>query len=323
MSLCKGLSAILFLSLFGTTTLFSESAQAAIEKKPNTIQRKPAQVERRLAGIQTKNSGQSPLIFDLPVTYNHQVSFWVNHFQTNGQRWFGVWLERASRYLPYIQEELRKANLPTDLAYMVMIESGFSMTAKSTADAVGPWQFIESTGTRYGLNKNWWLDERRDIRKATLAAIRYIKDLHGEFKSWYLVAAAYNMGENGLRRIIKKHGTRDYWTLVQKKAIPKETQQYVPKILAAMLISKAPSLYGFRDLERMDPLAYDVISAPGGTDLDRLADALGVTRKALRDLNAELTLGYIPKAIRFHYIRVPKGASKLAMQSFTKSPVLD
>lgn len=270
------------------------------------------------AAIQTKNSGNSPLIFDLPVTYNYQVSFWVNNFQTRGQKWFRDWLSKASKYLPFIQEELKKANLPGDLAYMVMIESGFSAHARSTAEAVGPWQFIEATGSRYGLGKNWWLDERKDIRKATLAAIRYIKDLHGEFKSWYLVAAAYNMGEGGLRRIIKKHGTRDYWALVRKNAIPKETQEYVPKILAAMLISKAPSLYGFRDLERFEPLRYDVIAAPGGTDLDRLADNLGVTRKSLRDLNAELLLGYIPKAIEKHYIRVPYGSSKLAVQNLYK-----
>ncbi len=271
------------------------------------------------AAIQTTNSGQSPLIFDLPVTYNHQVSFWVNNFQIRGQRWFRDWLSKASRYLPFIQDELRKANLPSDLAYMVMIESGFSAHARSTAEAVGPWQFIEATGSRYGLGKNWWLDERKDIRKATLAAIRYIKDLHGEFKSWYLVAAAYNMGENGLRRIIKKHGTRDYWELVRKNAIPKETREYVPKILAAMLISKAPSLYGFRDLERFEPLKYDVIAAPGGTDLDRLADKLGVTRKSLRDLNAELLLGYIPKAIDKHYIRVPYGSSKLVRDRYITS----
>jgi membrane-bound lytic murein transglycosylase D len=267
------------------------------------------------AAIQTKNSGQSPLIFDLPVTYNYQVSFWVNHFQTHGQKWFREWLSKASRYLPFIQDELKKANLPSDLAYMVMIESGFSAHARSTAEAVGPWQFIEATGSRYGLGKNWWLDERKDIRKATLAAIRYIKDLHKEFKSWYLVAAAYNMGENGLRRMIKKHKTRDYWMLVKKNAISKETREYVPKILAAMLISKAPSLYGFRDLERFEPLKYDVIAAPGGTDLDRLADNLGVTRKSLRDINAELLLGYVPKAINKHYIRVPFGSSKLATRT--------
>jgi membrane-bound lytic murein transglycosylase D len=252
------------------------------------------------------------LIFDLPVTYNPQVSKWIVYFQGRGNKWFREWIQRSYKYMPFIQDELRKANLPADLAYMVMIESGFAPNAVSTASAVGPWQFIETTGSRYGLEKNWWLDERRDLKKSTLAAIRYLKDLYGEFGSWYLVAASYNMGENGLRRQITKNGTKDYWTLIKIKALPAETQEYVPKILAAMLITKAPNLYGFRDLERMDPLDYEIVSVPGGTDLGPLADHLGITRKSLKDLNAELYLGYIPRQIENHFVRVPKGAAKLA-----------
>lgn len=251
------------------------------------------------------------LIFDLPVTYNKNVSKWVSYYQVRGQKWFREWLQRSYKFMPMIQKELRNANLPADLAYMVMIESGFSAVATSHASAVGPWQFIQPTGERYGLEKNWWLDERRDLRKSTLAAIRYLKDLHNEFGSWYLVAASYNMGENGLRRKIKKHGTKDYWTLIQLKALPVETQEYVPKILAAMLIAKAPNLYGFRDLSKMDPLDYEVVQAPGGTDLDMIADRLGITRKSLKDLNAELLLGYIPRQVSKHYIRVPRGAATL------------
>ncbi|MFM6928934.1 MAG: lytic transglycosylase domain-containing protein [Bdellovibrio sp.] len=251
------------------------------------------------------------LIFDLPVTYNKKVSKWVAYYQVRGNKWFREWLQRSYKYMPFIQNELKKANLPTDLAYMVMIESGFAPNAISTADAVGPWQFIEPTGNRYGLSKTWWLDERRDLKKSTLAAIKYLKDLYAEFGSWYLVAASYNMGENGLRRQIKKYGTKDYWTLIKLSALPVETQEYVPKILAAMLISKAPNLYGFRDLEKMDPLEYEVVLVPGGTDLDHLADHLGVTRKSLKDLNAELYLGYIPRQVTKHYIRVPKGAGNI------------
>jgi membrane-bound lytic murein transglycosylase D len=267
--------------------------------------------EKSRASLSQAKRGSHALIFDLPVTYNRQVSQWITYFQTRGQKWFREYLERASKYMPFIQKELRRAQLPTDLGYMVMIESGFSANAVSSADAVGPWQFIESTGSRYGLSKNWWLDERRDIRKATLAAIRFIQDLYQEFGSWYLVAASYNMGEAGLRRKIQKHKTRDYWTLIKKNALPKETQEYVPKILAAMLISKAPNLYGFRDLERRNPLDYEVIPVPGGTDLGLVADHLGVTRKALRDLNSELLLGYVPKQVDRHYIRVPKGSTTL------------
>lgn len=260
----------------------------------------------------SNNTSQSnALIFDLPMTYNKQVSKWVNYFQTKGSKWFRQWLERSSKYLPFIQKELQDANLPTDLAFMVMIESGFSPTAVSVADAVGPWQFIEGTAQRYGLKKNWWLDERRDFRKSTHAAIKYIKDLYNEFGSWYLVAASYNMGENGLRRQIEKHKTKDYWTLIQRNALPEETQNYVPKILAAMLITKAPNLYGFRSLEKREPLDYDYVKVPGGTDLNYLAEILGITKKSIKELNSELLIGYIPKSVNSHPIRVPSGAGKI------------
>jgi membrane-bound lytic murein transglycosylase D len=277
---------------------------SSLKEKLQSLTRKASQ----------RSSDGNELIFDLPVTYNKKVSNWVHYYQTRGQHWFREWLGRSSKYLPFIQAELRRANLPTDLAFMVMIESGFSAQAVSNAEAVGPWQFIAPTGSRYGLQKNWWLDERRDLKKSTLAAIRYLKDLREEFGSWYLVAASYNMGESGLRRQIKKYKTKDYWTLVQLGALPAETQEYVPKILAAMLIAKAPNLYGFRDLTRMDPLDYEVVSVAGGTDLDAVADRLGVTRKSLKDLNAELVLGYIPRQVSHHYIRVPKGAAGLVTE---------
>ena len=255
-------------------------------------------------------------IFDLPVTYNKKVGVWINYFQSRGKNFFRDWLEKSTKYMPLLQNELRKAGLPTDLAYMVMIESGFSSTAVSTASAVGPWQFIESTGKNYGLKKNWWLDERRDIKKSTLAAIKYLSDLKSEFGSWYLVAASYNMGEGGLRKQIKRYGTNDYWQLVRLGALPQETQDYVPKILAALMIAKAPNLYGFRDIDAQFPLQYEVMWAPSGTDLEQLADYLSITRKAMKDMNSELVLGYIPRQVDGHHIRIPLGSMSIAKQFF-------
>lgn len=306
-----------FLSL---TLVLASSAVSAAPQPVTPPQPKPAsaaldvhKLRAKFQEVAAKNPKKESdlLVFDLPVTYNKKVSKWIRHFQTRGQTWFREWLERSTRYMPFIQKELKEAGLPTDLAFMVMIESGFSFHATSVASAVGPWQFIETTGARYGLQKKWWIDERRDLMKSTRAAIRYLKDLHNEFGSWYLVAASYNMGENGLRRQIRRHGTKDFWELVRKGALPLETQEYVPKILAAMLISKAPNLYGFRDLERRDAYAYEIISVPGGTDLNDLADVIGVTRKALKDLNAELILGYIPREVEKHMIRLPRGAGTL------------
>jgi membrane-bound lytic murein transglycosylase D len=298
-----------------SSTLFAGTAPLTVADNPVATAPTPnaLSLKEKLKALTAKSTrAQSDhLIFDLPVTYNKKVSNWVAYYQGRGNKWFREWLQRSYKYMPMIQRELHNAGLPSDLAYMVMIESGFSSQATSHAEAVGPWQFIESTGSRYGLTKTWWLDERRDLKKSTSAAIRYLKDLYGEFGSWYLVAASYNMGESGLRRQIARYGTKDYWSLIKLKALPAETQEYVPKILAAMLITKAPNLYGFRDLEKMDPLEYEVVLVPGGTDLEQVADHLGVTRKSLKDLNAELFLGYIPRQVEKHYIRVPKGAAKL------------
>jgi membrane-bound lytic murein transglycosylase D len=274
-------------------------------------------LKQKLKLLEKKQTHKSDhFIFDLPVTYNKKVAGWISFFQTRGKTFFRNWLEKSTKYMPLLQSELKKAGLPTDLAYMVMIESGFSATAVSSAQAVGPWQFIESTGKGYGLEKNWWLDERRDIKKSTQAAIRYLKDLKQEFGSWYLVAASYNMGENGLRRQIKKHGTSDYWELVRRNALPQETQDYVPKILAALMIAKAPNLYGFREIDSQYPLQYEVVWAPSGTDLENLADYLNITRKSIKELNSELLLGYIPKQINGHSIRIPLGSLSVAKQFF-------
>lgn len=279
------------------------------------IQKAPTLKERLEARLKTSQNAHShSVIFDLPVTYNPRVSYWIQHFQTRGKTWFREWLERATKYMPLIHRELRNAQLPQDLAFMVMIESGFEPNAISHASAVGPWQFIQATGNRYGLHTSWWLDERRDLRKSTLAATRYLRDLYKEFGSWYLVAASYNMGENGLRRQIKKHKTKDFWALSKLGALPAETVDYVPKILAAMMIAKAPSLYGFRDLSQYNPLEYEVYMASGGTDLKDLAKQLGVTEKSLKDLNAELVLGYIPTKLPRHAIRVPKGSLSLVAE---------
>lgn len=305
--------------IFLTTVAISEVAFAYTPPSTKTAAESTTDISLRqkLKLLEKKQTYRTDhFIFDLPVTYNRKVAVWISYFQTRGKTFFRNWLEKSTKYMPFLQSELRKAGLPTDLAYMVMIESGFSSSAVSNASAVGPWQFIESTGKTYGLRKNWWLDERRDIKKSTSAAIKYLKDLKAEFGSWYLVAASYNMGENGLRRQIKRYGTNDYWELVRRNALPQETQDYVPKILAALMISKAPNLYGFRGIDAQYPMQYEMVYAPAGTDLDQIADHLNITRKAMRELNSELLLGYIPKQVDGHPIRIPLGSLSVANQFF-------
>lgn len=247
--------------------------------------------------------------FDIPVTYNTKVKWWINFFQTSGQKWFRTWLERSNAYLPLMQRMLADKGMPQDLAYVAMIESGFSAGATSTASAVGYWQFITPTANRYGLQTTWWLDERRDFTKSTTAAARYLGDLFKQFGSWYLTAAAYNMGEGRTQRLVNKYRSKNYWILSKRQDFPDETRQYIPKLLAAMLIAKAPKLYGFHDLNMKQPYRYDYMNVPGGTDLYNLARFAGFNSADLLRLNPELLKGFVPTNVRTHRIRIPKGSN--------------
>ncbi|OQW50377.1 MAG: hypothetical protein A4S09_00870 [Proteobacteria bacterium SG_bin7] len=303
------LSLVTFISI-------SAAEAAAPETTPKLRIVLPSAELKTLNGLEKTNFEISPpheasIIFDLPITYNSRVQSWIHHYQGAGKKWFRKWLERSEKYIPSIQRVLDMRGLPKDLAYVVMIESGFSSHAVSTADAVGPWQFIQATAERYGLTINWWLDERRDMYKSTIAAANYISDLFRMFGSWYLVAAGYNMGENKVKKLIEKHQTRNFWILSKKGAFSQETTNYVPKLIAAMLISKAPGLYGFRELKPHPPTPFETIYVPGGTDLVGIASHLGINYQYLKGLNPELLHGFIPKVARNHKIKIPKGSTKM------------
>lgn len=256
--------------------------------------------------------------FDIPVTYNVKVKQWITYFQNPGKKWYHTRLERSHRYLPMMKRLLRERSMPQDLAYIAMIESGFSPHAESTASAVGYWQFISTTAERYGLRMNWWIDERRDFQKSTTAAARYLGDLYKMFGSWYLTAAAYNMGEGRLKRLIAKHGTNNYWALSKKPDFPNETRDYIPKMLAAMLIAKVPKLYGFTDIVPDEPYRYEYFYVPGGTDILNLANAVGVQPQLLQRLNPELLKGFIPSNVKNHRIRIPTGYT-LAVSQYIRT----
>ncbi|MCB0365939.1 MAG: lytic transglycosylase domain-containing protein [Bdellovibrionaceae bacterium] len=252
--------------------------------------------------------------YDLPITYNSKVRFWINYYQKGGQSWFKRWMERSYRYLPQMQAHMKERGIPQDLAFVAMIESGFSPHAKSDAEAVGYWQFIKSTASRYGLRINWWLDERRDFTKSTRAAASYLNDLYKMFDSWYLTAAAYNMGEGRLRKLIQKYKTDNFWVLSKKRDFPEETREYIPKLLAAMLISKSPALYGFHKMEPKEPYSYEYFSVPGGTDLYSLSKHLKVPLGSLKKLNPELLHSFIPSFVNSHRIRIPRGTTTKVSQ---------
>ena len=250
------------------------------------------------------------IIYDFPVTVNHQVELYLDLFQNRQRKYFQRWLARSGRYLPMIRAELMKAGLPQDLAYLAMIESGFNPSAYSRARAVGLWQFIRATGRHHGLRIDRWVDERRDPEKATRAAIRYLSTLYEEFDDWYLAVAAYNAGEGKIRRAIRKYKTRDFWKLARYRYLRLETKRYVPKLIAAIMIARDPARYGFSDISYETPLEYDQVSVPGRTDLAAVAVAAGVGKKTIRALNPALRRHQTPPGREHWQVRIPRGSAE-------------
>jgi membrane-bound lytic murein transglycosylase D len=214
-------------------------------------------------------------------------------------------LIRAKKYEPTIRQILRKKHLPEDLVYVAMIESGFNMKACSRANAMGPWQFMDETGRQYGLRVDYWMDERYNLEKATVAAARYLKKLFDQFGCWYLATAGYNAGENRVRRAVEDGRTKDFWELREQNALPKETQEYVPQLIAATVIAKDPERYGFTGTG-VAPFRPAKLSVPGGVPLREIAKTVSVELADLRVLNPELLQGIIPPDVKRYRISLPE-----------------
>ncbi len=243
---------------------------------------------------------------NLPQEMNQQVTKWLEYFQGRGKEHMQKYLSRSSRYLPRMKEILKSHGLPEDLVYIALIESGFNSSAHSSARAVGYWQFIRGTGRRYGLEQNYYVDERRDFEASTDAAAKYLKALYNLFGSWYLAIASYNVGENRIKRVVMKNYTRDFWELAEKKQLPRETTNYVPKFLAARLIAKHPQKYGFENVDWHVPLDYKELEVTKkGVNLKKMAKHLGIPKDELYSLNPSFKLGIIPKRSKFTRLRVP------------------
>jgi membrane-bound lytic murein transglycosylase D len=240
-----------------------------------------------------------------PVVVNAPVEAVIDHFVARDRERFGMWISRSGRYLPMIQRIFRERGLPEELAYTAMIESGFSPRAVSRVGAKGMWQFMEATGRRYGLVINRWIDERLDPVKSTMAAAEYLGDLYGMFGHWFLAQAGYNAGEARVGRAIQRARTTDFWALTQTRHLPDETKMFVPQILAAAVITQAPTRYGF-DVTLEEPLAYDEVTTRRALDFDTIATLAGVSVDQIRDLNPAL-LARITPPFSSYKLRLPPG----------------
>lgn len=257
--------------------------------------------------------------WDLPKAEHENVGFWIDFLRGKNYDKTRTWLERIGKYGPMIQEELRNRDMPQDLLYLTMIESGFDPNAYSAADAAGLWQFIEETGERYGLEVSSYVDERRDPVKSTGAALTYLEEMHERFNSWFLASAGYNTGENRVGRLMRevtgaeRGGEEDYWKIWSR--LPRETRDYVPLMLAAREIAANPEKYGFTDLQLQEPLAFDEVIVPGGTKLSDVAASAGVDVAVIEDLNPHFLKGMTPPD-REMAVRVPVGMESRVAAAF-------
>jgi len=249
---------------------------------------------------------------EIPRTMNNFVQDEINSLTGPERSFFIQSLERASKYRPYILAELKKAGLPEEISWLPLIESGFKLRALSTARALGLWQFIPSTGYRFGLNRNHYIDERMDPEKSTLAAINYLKELHGLFGDWTTALAAYNCGEGrvlGTIRTQKINYLDNFWDLYQK--LPRETARYVPRFLATLHIVNNLEKYKISLDQPLSPIPFRSCEITNQVRLSDIADEIGCDVTLLQDLNPELRYAMLPDET--YQLRVPEEKADLFM----------
>ncbi|MGD9899979.1 MAG: LysM peptidoglycan-binding domain-containing protein [Calditrichaceae bacterium] len=252
----------------------------------------------------------------MPITLNNKVRLAIKYFQTKGRPVFTRWLERSGRYEPMVREILREKNLPEDLVYLAMIESGFNPHAYSYARAAGMWQFISATGRYYGLRHDWWFDERRDYFKATIAAAEHLDDLYERFDDWYLALAGYNCNPKKVEKNMRRYDTRDFWQL---RSLPRQTRNYVPTFLAATIIAKDPEKFGFY-VDKSDPIEIDMVEISESIDLNVVAKAVDTTYSYIKEINPAVLRWVTPPGVKNFNLYLPKGKAQQFKEKYASLP---
>ncbi|MEO5896384.1 MAG: LysM peptidoglycan-binding domain-containing protein [Vicinamibacterales bacterium] len=249
---------------------------------------------------------------DIPIPQNGRVLSSVELLQGRLRDYVQDSLTRGAKYLPMIQDVFRAEGLPLDLAFIPIIESGFKTNALSKARAKGPWQFMIPTAKDHGLKTDWYVDERSDFEKSTVAAAKYLKTLSKLFDGdWHLVLAAYNGGQGRVQRAMNRSGVDDFWDLSEtSKFLPKETREYVPLILAAMIVGRNPTQYGFT-LATADPIVYDRVTVSRAIDLRRVAEWTGTSVDEIQALNPELRRWTTPIKYPDYALKLPTGTGEV------------
>ena len=273
-----------------------------------TFAPKPVAVSDTRESVEADLERDAP---DVPIPMNERVLSYVELFQGRLKEYIQDGLQRGSKYLPMIQSVFRAEGLPLDLAYIPIVESAFKPNAVSRAKAKGVWQFMRGTALENGLRHDWFIDERSDPEKATVAAARYLKTLNHMFDGdWHLALASYNGGPGRVQRALKRYRADNFWSLVDRgrRTLPRETREYVPMILAAMIVARNPAQYGI-EFTPEPPIAYEKVKVPRAVDLRRVAEWTGTSIDDIQALNPELRRWTTP--VRYEYeVKVPVGTSE-------------
>jgi membrane-bound lytic murein transglycosylase D len=253
----------------------------------------------------------------LPLVVNDVVLGYINYFSGRGRRTIEMGIERGGKYRDMISRVLAEEGVPQELIHLAQAESGFLPRAVSRAAAEGMWQFVKFRGNQYGLMQTAWSDDRLDPEKATRAAARHLHDLYKEFNDWYLAIAAYNCGPGNVERAVERTGYADFWELRARHALPAETANYVPIILAMTIMSKNAHEYGLDQVQLDSPVEYDTVKIDATTNLALVSDLADAPISQLQQLNPALLRGMIPTGFD---LRVPKGTGTTLMAALEQIP---
>lgn len=289
---------------FGLLATVSTGENASVNTMPAVAQ------QGQEVSSDSVNTGYNLQAYNSSEVASKAVERNIGFFSNSIRERFSMWLSRSGKYLDMMKGILRQKDVPENIVFLSLIESGFSPYAYSVANAAGPWQFISSTAKRYGLEINWWKDERRDPVKSTFAAADYLKDLYGMFGSWNLAMAAYNAGEGRIQKAMKRSNADNYWELLSTKHIRPETKDYVPKFIAASLIANNPQDFGFDEIEYHEPLIFDEVKLNSPINLSVAAECAGVSLDEMKKLNPELRRWCTPPDVSDYTLRIPIGTKE-------------